>query len=197
LVIFISIAFAVTYVQIAAMTACIGSAKYWLQTVGKALKRPFLILFAFGCFVLNGLVVFLGQKGMEYSAEPLSEIIVSILDIIMDISGLNAFGIFGVYLALGIISFLLLIFLPQRGKFWFKMSFLFVIPSLIILISLFSVLPMRLSFPSSFYFAYFLIMHLFWALMYLVMFWVSQSMAFMAHILTQVWCHLTHDKAGN
>ena len=112
----------------------------------------------------------------------------------MNISGL---GVFGVYLMLGIVSFLLFIFLPKWGKFWFKLSFLFVIPSLVILIGIFSVLPSVPDLPTSFYFAYFLIMHLFWALMYLVMFWVAQSMAFMAHILTQVWCHLTHDKAGN
>lgn len=194
LVLFIVVIVGISYIQTALMTACIGSAKNWKKTAGKALKSPLLILFALGCFILNGLVMFLLAKAMEYTAEPFAEIIGRILGAIVKASGL---GVFGLYLVLAIISFLVYIALPRRGKFWFKTSFLFVIPSLVILIGVFSVLPFVPPLPTSFYFLYFLIMHVFWGVLYIATFFAVQSMAFMAHILTQVWCHLTHDKAGN
>lgn len=196
LVVFIAIAFGMFYVQIAAMSACVGSVKYWRQTVAKALKSPLLILFAFGCVVLNAVIMFLFEKGLKYVSEPVIKTIVSAVDSIVDISGL---GVIGVYLVLGIISFAVYIVLPRRGKFWFKMSFLFVIPSLVILISIHSLVFSFSSQPVSLsvYLAYFLVMHFLWGMFYVTTFFLIQSMAFLAHILTQVWCHVTHDKAGN
>ncbi|MBQ9738532.1 MAG: hypothetical protein IJV75_03365 [Alphaproteobacteria bacterium] len=194
LIVFVGVIFVICYVQTALMTACIGSAQNWKQTVVKALKKPLLILFALGCLILNGVVMFVLGKGFEYTAKPFADMVGKIIEGLMSISGL---GVFGLYLVLAIISFLAYIGLPSRGKFWFKTSFLFVIPSLVILISVFSVLPFVPPLPTSFYFAYFLIMHVFWGVLYIATFWAVQEMAFMAHILTQVWCHLTHDKAGN
>ena len=194
-VVFISIVLGLWYVQTAFMTACVGSVKHWKQTVVRTLKRPLLILFAFGCLIINGVVIYLLGKGFEYVKKPLKDMLERVTDDILMASGLSVFGI---YLVLAIVSFLVYIRLSQRGKFWFKASFLFVIPSFVILISLLSVFPVMSSMvPTSFYFAYFLVMHLAWFCLYCTTFVVVQQMAFFAHILTQVWCHVTHDRAGN
>ena len=192
--VFISIVLGLCYVQMALMTACIGLAKHWIITVSIALKRPLLILFAFGCLVINGIVGYLLGKCYDLIKKSFFGVVENIIDALINASGLTVLGI---YLVLALISFFVYVGLPQRGKFWFKMSFLFVIPSLIILIGIFSVSPFVPSLPTSFYFAYFLCMHLFWAIFYCTLFLVVQQMAFFAHILTQVWCHVTHDKVGN
>ncbi|MBO7257686.1 MAG: hypothetical protein J6V11_01965, partial [Alphaproteobacteria bacterium] len=171
-------------------------AKHWIITVSIALKRPLLILFAFGCLVVNGIVGYLLGKCYDLIKKSFFGVVENITDALINASGLTVFGI---YLVLALISFFVYMGLPQRGKFWFKMSFLFVIPSLVVLISIHSLVFSFSSQPVSLsvYLAYFLIMHFVWGMFYVTTFFLIQSMAFLAHILTQVWCHVTHDKAGN
>lgn len=190
---FVAIILGVSYLSIAALTSCIGLAKYWMQTFVKMLKRPLTVLFVWGCLIFNGVVMFVLAKLFDYSLHPLTEIVADLFDAIMD----TGLGIFGVYLVLGIIYFFAYTGASHRGRFWLKMSFLFVIPSLIILITIIALIPFMPKIPTSVYFAYFLVMHLFWFLLYCASFFVVQEMAFLAHVVTQVWCHITHDKNGN
>ena len=190
----ISTILALTYLLIALSTACIGSVKNWGKTTIKALKSPLLIVLGSACLLLNGFVMFILGKLFKYAEKSIDKIIENIIETIMDISG---WSLFGVYALLGIILFFIYSSASRYIRFLIKMSFLFVIPSVIILWIVFAKISFISSLPMSFYFAYFLMMHFIWFIFYCASFFTVQGMAFLAHVLTQVWFHVTHDKKGN
>lgn len=180
------------YLLIASSTACIGSAKNWGKTVIKAFKRPLLIVFGGACLLFNGVILFILSKIFKYYTEKsFDKMAETVMETIISISG---WSLFGIYVLLGIILFFVYSFASKYVRLLIKISFLFIIPSAIMLWIIFagrSVIP---SLPASFYFAYFLIMHFIWVIWYCSFFFATQGIAFFAHILTQIWCHLTYDK---
>lgn len=162
-------------------TALVGPFKSFVPAFIRTFKRPLFILTFVGGLIL-GIVVLIGFIiGIFLAWRDISEVVVKNF---LDCSSVHAFFSMLIFFVVAFIGYNMV---SRTGQLIIKLSFLFLIPSAIILMML--PLPLRIL-PMSFIFAYFPLMQFLWLFFYCLTFLGIQQVAFIAHMLTQIYCHV-------
>ncbi|MBO7244367.1 MAG: hypothetical protein J6V53_03695 [Alphaproteobacteria bacterium] len=142
----------------------------------RGLKKPFYVIKFWAGVLLNVLIMGILFIHAKNAALPLFKIGYNSL---LDIKSLSSFSS---AVAFVVIYVLVYAMIPKKHILWFKLSFLFVIPSAII----YSMFVNILSIHSTIIFFFFL--HIVWMYFYVGFFFTIQSISFWNNLLTQMWC---------